>query len=106
MLKSASTLKEFSTKIKSAQETLTPETVSEIAQEIMEVASVAAELANEIAEGVPAAEENRNALGDRQEGEENGQPKQIEVAVDETDEEKKKKMQKEIKKSSRLNYTF
>jgi len=93
MLKSASTLKEFSTKIKSAQETLTPETVAEIAQEIMEVASVATELANEIAEGVPAGEDSRDALGDR--GEEDGQPKQIEVAADETEEEKKKKMQKE-----------
>ena len=95
MLKSASVLKEFSTKIKSAQigETLTPETVQEIAGEIMEVASVAAELANEIAEGVPAGEgENKSPLGDR--GEENGQPKQIEVAADETDEEKKKRMEK------------
>jgi len=94
ILKTASTLKEFSTKIKSAQigETLTPETVQEIAQEIMEVASVAAELANEISEGVPAEEESRDALGDR--GEQEG-PEQIEVAADETDDEKKKRMQKE-----------
>lgn len=93
MLKSASTLKEFSTKIKAAQigETLTPETVKDIAGEIMEVASVAAELANEIAEGVPA-EDSRDALGDRGE---DGQPKQMEVAADETEEEKKKRMEKD-----------
>lgn len=91
ILKTASHLKDFSTKIKSAQigETLTPETVKEISEEIMEVASVAAELANEIAEGVPAEEENRDALGEREEG-----PEQIEVAADETEEEKKKRMEK------------
>ena len=55
----------------------------------MEVASVAAELANEIAEGVPAEEENRDALSNRDE-----EPEQIEVAADETDEEKKKRMEK------------
>jgi len=93
ILKTASTLKEFSAKIKAAQigETLTPETVKEISLEIMEVASVAAELANEIAEGVPAEEEGRDALSNR--GEEEG-PAQIEVAVDETEEEKKKRMEK------------
>lgn len=93
ILKTASTLKEFSAKIKSAQigETLTPETVKEISLEIMEVASVAAELANEIAEGVPAEEEGRDALSNR--GEEEG-PEQIEVAADETDDEKKKRMEK------------
>lgn len=91
ILKTASTLKVFSAKIKAAQigETLTPETVKEISEEIMEVASVAAELANEIAEGVPAEEEGRDALSNR--GEE---PEQIEVAADETDEEKKKRMEK------------
>lgn len=85
----ASTLKEFSTKVKSAQEgeVLTPETVKEVAEEIMEVAGVAAELALEISEGVPAEEENRDALGERE-------PEQIEVAQDETEEEKKKKMEK------------
>jgi len=89
LLKTASTLKEFSTKIKSAQDTevLTPETVKEISQEIMEVAGVAAELANEIAEGVPAEEEAPGIL-DREE------PEQIEVAADETEEEKKKRMEK------------
>lgn len=95
IVKTASTLKEFSTKIKAAQigETLTPEIVKEIALEIAEVAEVATELAAEIAEGVPA-EDSRDALGDRGENEE-GQPKQLEVAADETDEEKKKRMQKE-----------
>ena len=90
LLKSASTLKEFSTKIKSAQDTevLTPETVKEISQEIMEVAGVAAELANEIAEGVPAEEEGTPGILDREE------PKQIEVAAEETEEEKKKRMEK------------
>ncbi len=94
ILKTASTLKEFSAKIKAAQigETLTPETVKEISLEIMEVASVAAELANEIAEGVPAEEEGRDALSNR--GEEEG-PQQIEVAADETEEEKKKKMERD-----------
>lgn len=93
ILKTASTLKEFSAKIKNAQigETLTPETVKEISQEIMEVASVAAELANEIAEGVPAEEEGRDALSNNREEE---GPEQIEVAADETEDEKKKRMEK------------
>ncbi len=87
ILKTASTLKEFSSKIKNAQEeTLTPETVKEIAEEIREVAEVATELAEEIAEGVPAEEGGE---------ERDEQPKQIEVAADETDEEKKKRMTKE-----------
>lgn len=91
ILKTASTLKEFSTKIKSAQigETLTPETVKDIALEIAEVAEVATELAAEIAEGVPAQEEERGL--DREEGRD---PEQIEVAADETEEEKKKRMEK------------
>ena len=86
LIKTASTLKEFSTKIKSEQdgEVLTPETVKEISQEIAEVASVAAELANEIVEGVPS-EEGTDSILDREEG-----PKQIEVAMDKTDEEKEK----------------
>ncbi len=90
ILKTASTLKEFSTKIKSAQigETLTPETVKEIAMEIAEVAEVATELAAEIAEGVPA-EEATPGIMDREE------PQQMEVAQEETDDEKKKKMENE-----------
>ena len=90
LIKTASTLQTFSNKIKSAQDTevLTPETVKEISQEIAEVASVAAELANEIVEGVPAEEEGTGGILDREE------PKQIEVAAEETDEEKKKKMEK------------
>ncbi len=90
ILKTASTLKEFSSKIKNAQDgVLTPETVKEIAEEIREVAEVATELAAEIAEGVPAE-------GDRGErGESDEEPRQIEVAADETDEEKKKRMDKE-----------
>lgn len=92
ILKTAGTLKTFSTKIKQAQigETLTPETVKEISMEIMEVAEVAAELANEIAEGVPAEEEPRDALGEREK-----ETEQLEIAADETDEEKKKRMEKE-----------
>ena len=91
LIKTASTLKEFSNKIKSAQDTevLTPETVKEISQEIMEVAGVAAELANEIAEGVPAEEEGTPGILNREE-----EPKQIEVAAEETEEEKKKRMEK------------
>ena len=89
ILKTASTLKAFSTKIKAAQEgeVLTPETVKEIAMEIAEVAEVATELAAEIAEGVPAEEAAPGILS-REE------PEQIEVAADETEEEKKKRMEK------------
>ncbi len=89
ILKTASTLKVFSNKIKNAQdEVLTPETVKEIAEEIREVAEVATELAEEIAEGVPA--EGERGLDEREE-----EPKQIEVAQDETDEDKKKRMEKD-----------
>ena len=67
ILKTASTLKVFSNKIKNAQdEVLTPETVKEIAEEIREVAEVATELAEEIAEGVPA-EEGRGERGEIEE---------------------------------------
>jgi len=91
ILKTASTLKAFSGKIKKAQDdgTLTPEVVQEIADEIKEITEVATELAEEIAEGVPA-EEGRDALSNREED-----PKQIEVAADETEEEKKKRLEKE-----------
>lgn len=93
ILKTASTLKEFSSKIKNAQEeTLTPETVKEIAMEIAEVAEVATELAAEIAEGVPAQEEERPGIGDREEE----QPKQIEVAQ-EDDKEKKDDEKEDLK---------
>jgi len=90
ILKTASTLKEFSNKIKSAQdEVLTPEAVKDMAEEIREIVEVAVELADEISEGVPAEEEEpRDALGERE-------PRQIEVAADETDDEKKKRMDKE-----------
>ncbi len=93
LLKTASILKDFTAKVKNAQmgETLTPETVKEIAEEIAEVASVAAELAMEIGEGVPAEEENRSPLGNNREEE---GPEQLEVAQDETDDEKKKRMAK------------
>ncbi len=97
LLKTASTLKEFSSKIKNAQEeVLTPETVREISEEIKEVAEVAHELATEIAEGVPA--ERENGLGERGEreemgGEEEEETRQIEVAAEETEEEKKKKLE-------------
>ena len=88
MLKSASSLKDFSSKIKNAQigETLTPETVKDMAEEIMEIAEVAAEVAEEIAEGVPAEETERV--------EEEEEVEQIEVAADETDEEKRKRLEK------------
>ncbi len=93
MLKTASTLKEFSTKIKSAQigETLTPETVQEIALEIAEVAEVATELAQEIAEGVPA--EEGGGIMDKINGEKeepSAEPQQIEVAQDDDDKDKDK----------------
>jgi len=92
LLKTASILSDFSNKVKSAQiggETLTPESVQEIALEIGEIAAVANELATEIAEGVPAEEESRDALSTREE-----EPEQIEVAAEETEEEKKKRMEK------------
>jgi len=95
ILKTASTLKEFSGKIKSAQEgeTLTPEAVQEIALEIAEVAEVATELAEEIAENVPA--ENGGGIMDKiNGGGEESQPEQIETAQDETEEEKKKRLEK------------
>jgi hypothetical protein len=90
--KTASTLKLFTNKIKKAQdeEVLTPETVKEIAQEIMEVAEVATELAAEISEGVPVEEEPREeVMGERRE--ENNEPEQIEVAQDDDDDDDKKK---------------
>lgn len=92
LLKTASIGKQFSTKIKTAQEngTLTPEVVQEMGQDILEVVGVIEELAAEIVEGVPAEEEGRDALGNREEG-----PEQIEVAAEETEEEKKKRMEKE-----------
>ena len=90
ILKTASTLKEFSNKIKNAQdEVLTPETVREIAEEIKEVAEVATELAEEISEGVPAEE------GREERREENGEPEQIEVAQDDDDEKKRREREKE-----------
>ena len=84
LLKTASNLKAFSTKIKTAQdEVLTPETVKDMAMEIMEVAEVAAEVAAEIAEGVPAEEMGRE---ERREEE----PEQIEIAQEEKDKDKDK----------------
>lgn len=78
ILKTASVLKDFSGKIKKAQdETLTPESVKEMAEEIMEVAEVAAEMAEEIAEGVPAEEsvmDRREEIIEEEEG-----PKQFQV---------------------------
>ncbi len=105
LLKTASTLKQFSSKIKQAQdginglgngngigngEVLTPEAVQDIAIEIAEVAEVAAELAQEIAENVPV--EETDVLEERTEERVEPGPEQIEVAQDddETDDEKKK----------------
>ncbi len=81
ILKTASTLKAFTSKIKKAQDegTMTPEVVQEVAEEIKEIVEVATELAEEIVEGVPA-EEGRDALSNREE-----EPEQIEVAADETE---------------------
>jgi len=91
LLKSASTLKEFSAKIKSAQigETLTPETVQEIAMEIAEVAEVAGELAAEIAEGVPAEETSVMDRG-RDREEPSAEPEQIETAQEDEEDDKDK----------------
>lgn len=104
ILKTASTLKQFSTKIKNAQdEVLTPETVKEIAQEIMEVAEVATELAEEIAGGVPVEEASPLENGSENRGEDRNMPSQIEVAQDEegegegTDDDlEKDKMKEEV----------
>lgn len=86
LLKTASNLKTFSTKIKSAQdEVLTPESVKDMAMEIMEVAEIAAEVATEIAEGVPAEE---SPMMEREERE---TPDQIEMAQDKEEENKDKK---------------
>lgn len=79
-------MKTFSTKIKSAQdEALTPESVKDMAMEIMEVAEIAAEVATEIAEGVPAEE---SPMMEREERE---TPDQIEMAQDKEEEENKDK---------------
>ena len=108
LLKTASTLKQFSSKIKQAQdginglgngngigngEVLTPEAVQDIAIEIAEVAEVAAELAQEIAENVPV--EETNVLEERTEERVEG-PEQIEVAQDDEEDEDKKKLQVEV----------
>lgn len=85
LLQTASNLQTFSSKIKSAQdEVLTPESVKDMAMEIMEVAEIAAEVATEIAEGVPAEE---SSMMEREKREE---PKQIEMAMDKEDDEDKK----------------
>jgi hypothetical protein len=86
LLKTASNLKTFSTKIKSAQdeEMLTPEAVKDMAMEIMDVAEVAAEIAEEIAENVPAED---LPMMDR---EERMDPEQIETAQDEEDKDEDK----------------
>jgi len=105
LIKTASILKQFSTKIKQAQdglpgiggmnETLTPEAVQDIAMEIQQVAEVASELASEIAEGVPA-EEATPGLGEREEPE--AEPEQISMAQDENkdDEDEKKKLTEQV----------
>ena len=101
LLKTASTLTAFSTKIKQAQdgipgmsmgETLDPNAVAEIAEEIKQVAVVAAELATEIAEGVPSEEPAADPLG---RGEEETETPQIETAQDDMKEDDEKKKLKE-----------
>ena len=89
-MKIASNLKEATSKIKNAQETLTPEMVKEMAEDIMEISEVAMETAEEIAENVPAEEieeEERELIDD--------ETRQIEVARDETEEEKRKRKERE-----------
>ena len=63
----------------------TPEAVKDMAREIMEVAEVAAEVATEIAEGVPA---EKSAMRGREERE---TPDQIVMAQDKEDNIKTKK---------------
>ncbi len=112
ILKTASTLKEFSAKIKQAQignnglgngigngEVLTPEAVQDIAVEIQQVAEVAAELASEIAENVPVEAETSGLgeIGREEVKEEEREPGQISMAQDdEDDEDEKKKLQVEV----------
>lgn len=88
LVKTASTLSAFSQKIKSAQDeqVLTPEAVQDIAIEIAEVAEVASELAKEIVENVPTNETSEMTEEITEE------PKQIEVAQDDNEEEDKDKM--------------
>jgi hypothetical protein len=104
LVKTASILKQFSDKIKQAQEglpgiggmneTLTPEAVQDIAMEIQQVAEVASQLATEIAEGVPA-EEATPGLGEREEPE--AEPGQISMAQEgEEDEDEKKKLTEQV----------
>lgn len=93
MLKTASTLKTFSNKIKTARdEVLTPETVKDMAMEIMEVADVAAEIAMEIAENVPAEEGMGDRDMDRDMDRDSNRmdPAQLEVANEEKDKDKDK----------------
>lgn len=107
LIKSASTLKDFSAKIKQAQigETLTPESVQDIALEIQQVAEVASELATEIAEGVPAEEATSPLDEMRGEKEESVEPEQISMAQDgeEDDDEKKKLTEQVASMKSELN---
>lgn len=104
LTKTASTLKAFSTKIKQAQdgvpgmgmaETLTPEAVQDIAIEISQVADVAAQLAEEIVEGVPAEEgAEPTATPDPEAAE----TPQIETAQDGEDDEEKKMLKEQVAK--------
>jgi hypothetical protein len=97
LIKSASTLKEFSAKIKQAQigETLTPESVQDIALEIQQVAEVASQLATEIAEGVPA--EEASPLGEMGgEREPEPEPEQISMAQEGEEDDDKKKLTEQV----------
>ena len=86
LLKTASNLKTFSTKIKSAKdEALTQESVKDMAMDIMEVAVIAADCTTENAECVPAED---SPLRGREERE---TPNQIEMAQDNEEEDKDKK---------------
>ena len=99
LIKSASILKDFSNKIKQAQEgmpgeTLTPEAVADIAMEIQQVAEVASQLATEIAEGVPA-EPTAPGLGEMG-AEKEVETDQISMAQDGEEEDPEKKKLKEM----------
>ena len=86
LLKTESNLKTLSTKIKSAQDkALTPESIKDMAMEIMEVAEIAGEVATEIAEGVPAEESPIMGREVRE------TPDRIEMAQDNEEEDKEKK---------------
>ena len=86
MLKTASNLKILATKIKEGEdEALTQESVKDMEMEIIEVAEIAAEVATEIAEGVPAEESLMMGCEERE------TPDKIEIAQEKEEADKDKK---------------